>query len=90
MSHPVLWFEVLGLDGNRLQQFYSRLFGWEIQALVLGVRIVRQFGDERLARASESILAKVAVVLPKALEPLLSETQLYVPSMSFGPGRLML
>src|SRR5947207_15538141 len=56
----------------------------EIQALVLGARIVRQFGDARLARASDSILAKVATVLPKALEPLLSDTQLYVPSMSFG------
>src|SRR5881392_3517368 len=40
----------------------------EIQALVLGARIVRQFGDARLARASESILNKVAAVLPKDLE----------------------
>src|SRR5258706_3284471 len=32
MSHPVLWFEVLGNDGARLQQFYSRLFGWKIDA----------------------------------------------------------
>src|SRR5438105_11606878 len=39
----------------------------EIQALVLGARIVRQFGDETLARASESILAKVSAVLPKDL-----------------------
>jgi predicted DNA-binding transcriptional regulator YafY len=32
----------------------------EIQALVLGARIVRQFGDPGLARASEAILNKVA------------------------------
>src|SRR5262249_48414463 len=51
----------------------------EIQALVLGVRIVRQVGDPSLARASESILAKVATVLPKELEPLLAETRLFVP-----------
>src|SRR5215510_3312167 len=51
----------------------------EIQALVLGARIVRQFGDPALARASESILAKVAAVLPKDLVPLLSETRLFVP-----------
>src|ERR1051326_5871869 len=42
----------------------------EIQALVLGARIVRQFGDPALARASDAILAKVATVLPKELEPL--------------------
>jgi predicted DNA-binding transcriptional regulator YafY len=51
----------------------------EIQALVLGVRIVRQVGDPSLARASDSILAKVATVLPKELEPLLAETRLFVP-----------
>ena len=42
----------------------------EIQALVLGARIVRQFGDPALARASDSILNKVAAVLPRDLEPL--------------------
>src|SRR5881409_563323 len=45
----------------------------EIQALVLGARIVRQFGDAALAQASESILQKVAAVIPKDLAPLLSE-----------------
>jgi predicted DNA-binding transcriptional regulator YafY len=58
----------------------------EIQALVLGARIVRQFGDPALARASEAILAKVASVLPKELEPLLAETRLFVPS-TLGGGR---
>jgi predicted DNA-binding transcriptional regulator YafY len=52
----------------------------EIQALVLGARIVAQFGDPALARASESILSKVAGVLPKDLEPLLADTRLFVPS----------
>src|SRR5258707_10096123 len=49
----------------------------EIQALVLGARIVRQFGDPSLARASEAILSKVATVLPKELEPLLADTRLF-------------
>src|SRR5262249_36776929 len=53
----------------------------EIQALVLGARIVRQFGDPALARASDAILAKVASVLPKDLEPLLADTKLFVPSV---------
>jgi predicted DNA-binding transcriptional regulator YafY len=52
----------------------------EIQALVLGARIVRQVGDPALARASESILNKVAAVLPKELEPLLAETRIFVPA----------
>src|SRR5262252_2008952 len=56
----------------------------EIQALVLGARIVRQFGDPALARASDAILAKVASVLPKELEPLLAETKLFVPSVLSG------
>jgi len=56
----------------------------EIQALVLGARIVRQFGDPALARASESILGKVAAVIPKDLAPLLAETRLFVPSMNRG------
>jgi predicted DNA-binding transcriptional regulator YafY len=56
----------------------------EIQALVLGARIVRQFGDPALARASESILSKVAAVLPKDLEPLLAEARLYVPNTISG------
>src|SRR5438094_4830031 len=38
----------------------------EIQALVLGARIVRQVGDPVLARASDAILAKVASALPPA------------------------
>src|SRR6266849_2144282 len=50
----------------------------EIQALVLGARIVRQFGDPALARASESILHKAAAVLPDDLQPLLAETRLFV------------
>jgi predicted enzyme related to lactoylglutathione lyase len=28
MTHPVMWFEVLGEDGGKLQQFYGGLFGW--------------------------------------------------------------
>src|SRR5262245_16209075 len=52
----------------------------EIQALVLGARIVRQFGDPALARASDAILQKVAGVLPRDLAPRLADTPLFVPS----------
>ena len=56
----------------------------EIQALVLGARIVRQFGDPSLARASDSILAKAASVVPKDLQPLLTDTKLFVPTVVGG------
>lgn len=58
----------------------------EIQALVLGARIVRQLGDPVLARASETILHKISVVVPPDLAPLLSETRLFVPR-SIGGAR---
>ena len=32
MSHPVVWFEVMGKDGAELQSFYKNLFGWQIDA----------------------------------------------------------
>src|SRR5262249_43682480 len=57
----------------------------EIQALVLGARIVRQLGDPVLARASDAILHKVAVVVPPDLAPLLTETRLFVPRSIGAP-----
>lgn len=53
----------------------------DIQALVLGARIVRQFGDPALARASDAILNKVAAILPDNLAPLLEDTRLFVPGI---------
>jgi predicted enzyme related to lactoylglutathione lyase len=32
MAHPVMWFEVLGNDGDGLQKFYANLFGWRFAA----------------------------------------------------------
>lgn len=32
MSHPVVWFEVMGKDGESLRGFYQKLFGWKIDA----------------------------------------------------------
>ena len=32
MTHPVMWFEVLGQDGDKLRQFYGGLFGWSFDA----------------------------------------------------------
>lgn len=32
MGQPVVHFEVVGKDGDKLQSFYSELFEWEINA----------------------------------------------------------
>jgi predicted enzyme related to lactoylglutathione lyase len=32
MGQPVVHFEVIGKDGQRLQSYYGELFGWEIDA----------------------------------------------------------
>ena len=40
MTHPVMWFEVLGKDGDALRNFYGKLFGWTFDAnpdVTLGV-----------------------------------------------------
>src|SRR3954462_12594953 len=49
----------------------------EIQALVLGARIVQQFGDEALAQAGTRVLAKVATAVPKELQAGLNATTLF-------------
>jgi predicted enzyme related to lactoylglutathione lyase len=32
MGQPVVHFEIIGRDGERLRSYYSELFGWEINA----------------------------------------------------------
>lgn len=32
MGNPVVHFEVIGKDGEKLKQYYSELFGWEIDS----------------------------------------------------------
>jgi predicted enzyme related to lactoylglutathione lyase len=32
MGQPVVHFEVIGKDGPKLQEYYSALFGWEIDS----------------------------------------------------------
>ena len=32
MGQPVVHFEVIGKDGDKLQQYYAELFGWEINS----------------------------------------------------------
>ncbi len=48
-------------DGTLPPRAFNRL---EIEALVLGMAEVRQIGDRELAKAAESVLAKVLATLP--------------------------
>jgi len=51
----------------------------EIEALVLGARMVESWADPALARAARSALDKVEVVLPPALRQRLRGTPLFAP-----------
>lgn len=51
----------------------------EIEAVVLGARTVQAWGDEALARAAASALARVEAVLPDGLQGAVGGTALFAP-----------
>jgi predicted DNA-binding transcriptional regulator YafY len=57
----------------------------EIEALVLGARVVQGYADPALARAADSVLAKVEMVLPEALRSRVASTRIMAPT--WKPGR---
>lgn len=57
----------------------------EIEALVLGARVVQSWADPALARAADSVLAKVERVLPDRLRARVASRELLAPSLH--PGR---
>ncbi len=52
----------------------------EIAALVLGARMVQAFGDERLARRAQSLVAKIEQVVPERLRKRFGQPELHVGS----------
>lgn len=54
----------------------------ELEALVLGLRLTAEHGDDALGRASVEVVAKLRAVLPKDLRALVDETALLA-----GPAR---
>ncbi|HRC84992.1 MAG TPA: YafY family protein [Thermoanaerobaculia bacterium] len=52
----------------------------EVEAMVLGARVVEAWGDQRLARSAAEALAKIEAALPRSLSPMIEETPLYVPT----------
>jgi predicted DNA-binding transcriptional regulator YafY len=66
----------------------------EIEALVLGARIVQAWADPKLAAAAEDVLAKVESVIPDRLRLHMAETALLAPAdhlaepITIDPGEL--
>src|SRR2546422_10946170 len=58
----------------------------EIEALVLGARIVRAWADQKLARAAEEALQKIETVLPPRLKSRLGGTALLAPGFHVKAG----
>jgi predicted DNA-binding transcriptional regulator YafY len=59
----------------------------EIEALVFGARVVQGYADPALARAADSVLAKVQMVLPDRLRESTQRQSLLVPAMTMHPGK---
>lgn len=51
----------------------------EIEALVLGARIVESWGDAELAEAASNVIAKVEAVIPERLRGYMANTALLAP-----------
>ncbi|MEX0781741.1 MAG: YafY family protein [Dehalococcoidia bacterium] len=51
----------------------------EIEAMVLGARVVQSWGDAQLARAAGDALARVEAALPDKLKAKMQSTPLYAP-----------
>ncbi|HLF71691.1 MAG TPA: YafY family protein [Dehalococcoidia bacterium] len=60
----------------------------EVEALVLGTRVVSSWTDASLAKAAESALDRIAAALPEHLRTRLVESRLYAPGFHV-PERVM-
>ena len=52
----------------------------ELEALMLGARLVASHGDTTLTRSANDAIAKIASVIPENLRPVLLDAPLYVPN----------
>lgn len=59
--------------------------GDEIEALVLGARIVESWGGPELAKAARNALVKIETALPRRLQAKVARARLYAPSFHVGP-----
>jgi predicted DNA-binding transcriptional regulator YafY len=59
----------------------------EVEAIVLGARMIPRLRDAKLQRAAESVLDKVTVVLPEQLRAELASERFYVSGGSARPAK---
>jgi predicted DNA-binding transcriptional regulator YafY len=57
----------------------------EVEAIVLGARIVRAWADPALASAAEEVLAKVESVLPANLKNRIPDAEIFAPDFHIDP-----
>ena len=53
----------------------------EVEAVLIGMRWLRERADPVLARAADDVVAKVGAILPAALKPVLFDATLLAPAM---------
>jgi len=58
----------------------------EIEALVLGTRVVGSWADDSLAKAAESALARIEAALPDRLKTRLIDSRLFAPGFHVPQG----
>jgi predicted DNA-binding transcriptional regulator YafY len=57
----------------------------EVEALVLGTRVVSSWADSNLGRAAEAALSRIAAALPDDLQTRLLESRLFAPGFHVKP-----
>ncbi|MCC7365717.1 MAG: YafY family transcriptional regulator [Dehalococcoidia bacterium] len=57
----------------------------EIEAMVLGARVVQSWGDAQLAKAATDALARIEAALPDKLKQKMQATPLYAPGFHVRP-----
>ncbi len=58
----------------------------EVEALVLGTRVVSSWADTQLGRAAESALTRIAAALPDDLRTRLLDSRLFAPGFQVPPA----
>ena len=61
----------------------------ELEALVVGVRMLNSWADPRMAQAADQALQKIEMVLPKSLHGAFGKSRLFVPGIRPYPVHLI-
>lgn len=61
----------------------------ELEALVVGVRMLNSWADPRMAQAADQALQKIEMVLPKSLQGAFGKSPLFVPGIRPYPVHLI-